>query len=53
MAAPGRPIKPAFSPIATLDVELPVTRASLEALGVRGIQAGCGGESLYVEVERT
>jgi predicted SAM-dependent methyltransferase len=42
VAALGRPIKRPFSPIAAIDVELPLTRAALEELGVRGLQSGCG-----------
>jgi predicted SAM-dependent methyltransferase len=40
--APPRPIKKAFSPLVALDVQLPVTGAALEQLGIRGLQSGCG-----------
>jgi predicted SAM-dependent methyltransferase len=44
VATPGRPIKRAFSPILELDVDLPIAADALAALGVRGIQGGCGGD---------
>jgi predicted SAM-dependent methyltransferase len=33
---------PAFSPLVELEVDLPLSRAQLEELGVRGLQSGCG-----------
>ncbi len=42
MSAPTRPIPRAFSHIAPLEIELPVTRTALNELGIRGLQSGCG-----------
>src|SRR5262245_5671620 len=40
--APARPIKQPFAPLVALDIELPVSRAALAEIGVRGLQSGCG-----------
>ncbi len=42
MAFPPRPLPPAFSPLVELEVELPLSRAQLDELGVRALQSGCG-----------
>jgi predicted SAM-dependent methyltransferase len=37
-----RPVQKPFSPIAALDIELPIEPSALEEIGVRGLQSGCG-----------
>ena len=42
MVFPTRPMPRAFSPCVEIDAELPLSRAVLGELGVRGLQSGCG-----------